>query len=241
MTITRRVPVDRGTLSGPGTLALPKDALHHVATVLRLTPGASLVLFDGEGMRANATLLDGGRVEVHAVEHVPALPAPRVTLMCGLSKGDKLELILEKACEAGAAAVWPVETARSVVRLSEERAGSKLERWQRLAMAASRQCGRDHVMQVLAPCALKDALPRLTAQHRRVLVVGEPAVLSGTLPVDADDVVLLTGPEGGLAPEEVAACVAQGFVPAGLGALTLRAETAPLMALAAVLTRAGRM
>lgn len=242
MSAIRRIPMPPGSLHHAGTLRLDPHTAHYVFHVLRLPAGTAVELFDGAGKTANATLDASGAAVITHVADAPPLPAPRVTLLCALSKGDKLDVVIEKASEAGAQAVWPVETERSVVKLTAERSGSRLERWERVARAASRQCGRDHVLEVAAPAALEEALIRVTAPHRRVLMVGHDTVLSRSLPERLDqDVALLVGPEGGLTDGERALAGVHGFEPAGLGPWVLRAETAPVVALAAVLARAGRM
>jgi 16S rRNA (uracil1498-N3)-methyltransferase len=153
--------------------------------------------------------------------------------MQGLPKGDKLELVLQKATELGAASLYPVETARSVVRLEGRRAEERRARWQRIAEEAARQCGRADVPTVepIAPLlASLEALPPGT----RVLVLDEEertcrlrdAFVPGT------PTALVVGPEGGLAREEVQLLVAKGAIPVSLGRWVLRTDTAALAALA---------
>jgi 16S rRNA (uracil1498-N3)-methyltransferase len=217
---------------------LSGEARHYVDDVLRLRPGARVMLFDGLGRRASAVLREGGAVEIAQVEAAPATGGPAVTLVCALLKADKMDFLVEKASEAGAHALWPIVARRSVVRLDMERGASRVERWRRIALAAARQCGRDHALEVEAVRPLAEALAALRASHRRILCTGEPP-LSGTLPPRLESVALCTGPEGGFDDDEVMASEAAGFTRAGLGELTLRAETAPLVGLAAVLARAG--
>jgi 16S rRNA (uracil1498-N3)-methyltransferase len=219
---------------------LPREAAHYVVDVLRLAEGAGVVLVDGAGRRAEATLVGRDQVEVAEVEVSPPLPAPRVSLVCALSKGDKLDTVVEKASELGAESVWPVVSLRSIVRLEGERAADRRERWERVAVAAARQCGRDHALRVEPVRPLEEALGLVEAQQKRVLVVGARP-LTATLDPAAQSVALCTGPEGGLAEDEVALAGRHGWEGAGLGELVLRAETAPLAALAAVLAHAGRM
>ncbi|MBI5497542.1 MAG: 16S rRNA (uracil(1498)-N(3))-methyltransferase [Deltaproteobacteria bacterium] len=208
--------------------------------MLRLRQGAAVQLFDGEGRRAAGVLREGGVVLVEHVAAAPPVPAPRVTLLCALSKGDKVDLVVEKVSELGAVALRPVLCVRSVVKLDDERAASRLDRWQRVAEAAARQCGRDHALVVLPALAFDAALAADTSDHRRILEPGAPPLSAG-LPPDATTVALFTGPEGGFDPGELERAERAGFQRAGLGPLTLRAETAPLVALAAVLARAGRL
>ncbi len=243
MSTTRRVPVPPALLAGgPGSLTLPKEVSHYVRDVLRLRGGAALQLFDGAGRRGRAVLGDDGiTVVLEVVEDAPAVDGPAVTLLCALSKGDKLDTVVEKATEAGAYAVWPVVAERSVVQLKDERVAGRLERWRRVADAAARQCGRDHGLVVRPPMALDQALEECAGIAARRWLHPGGEVLSRTLSGDEPAVVLATGPEGGWTAEETARALRGGFVLAGLGPTVLRAETAPLVGLAVTLARAGRL
>jgi len=228
-----RLQGDRVTLVG--------EEHRRVCRVLRLQAGDRVVLFDGEGRECEAVLAapTGRSVEATIVARraVAALPGPRVTLLVGLTKGERMELVVQKATELGAARLVPVVTARTVPRLEAERAAGRRARWLTIAREAARQCGRADTPAIdeIAPFAA--ALQAVPAAALKLLFWEEAAgvPLRACLPAAAPaQVVLAVGPEGGFAPEEVARAEAAGFRVAGLGPRTLRAETAAIVALAVV-------
>lgn len=224
----------------PGaTLALPAGAARHVQ-VLRLQPGAAITLFNGEGGECEATVTRMGRsdVEVQVVSHTALeREAQRaVHLALGMPANERMDWLVEKATELGAVSLQPLQAERSVLRLTGERAEKKQAHWQGVAIAACEQCGRNRVPPVQAvqtvPAWLASGLPRqrllLSLQADSVPLARHCAAL------DASPVLFLSGPEGGLSPAEEQAARAAGFVPVSLGTRILRAETAPLAALAAL-------
>lgn len=234
----RRIPMPAGSLV-EGVVVLPAEALHYARHVLRLKPGAPITLFDGTGVRARATLQEDGSALVRDVGKALEMEMPKVTLAVALSKGDKLDFIVEKATEMGAFAVIPVVCARSVMQVKDERAAAKLERWNRVAQAAARQCGRDRALVIHPVTPFMDAVFMPFEGAKRICALASTP-LSETLGDDGD-VLIFTGPEGGFDPAELDAANRAGCIAAGLGPLTLRAETAPLAALAVVLGHAGVM
>ncbi|PZP91725.1 MAG: 16S rRNA (uracil(1498)-N(3))-methyltransferase [Variovorax paradoxus] len=218
-------------------LALPAGAARHVQ-VLRLQPGDALTLFNGEGGEFEATVTQMGRSDVqvsigahHAIERETA---QAVHLAVVMPANDRMDWLVEKAAELGAASVQPLVSARSVLRLQGERAAKKAAHWQAVAVAACEQCGRNRVPTVhpvadLAPWLARPA--EADAGLRLLLSLREGArTLRQLAPATA--VTLLNGPEGGLTPEEEDLAIAAGFAPLTLGPRVLRAETAPLAALA---------
>jgi 16S rRNA (uracil1498-N3)-methyltransferase len=218
-------------------LKLPDGAARHVQ-VLRLQPGAPLRLFDGRGGEWLAEVTAMGRrdVDVRIGRHDPVeRELPRaVTLALGMPANERMDALVEKATELGAAALQPLVCERSVLRVDGERAQRKAQHWQAVAVAACEQCGRNRVP-VLAPVqALRDWLaalaPAAAGEQRLVLSLAADA---RPLPRgDADAVTLLSGPEGGLSETEESRARDAGFLPVTLGARVLRADTAPLAALA---------
>lgn len=220
-------------------LELPAAAARHVQ-VLRLQPGDAISLFNGEGGEHGATILRMGRsdvaVRVDGFEAVEREPVRRVHLALGMPANERMDWLVEKASELGVASVQPLHTARSVLRLSGERAVKKQSHWQSVAIAACEQCGGNRVP-VVGPVADVAAWLRgseTIAPLRCVLSLAEgtqplAAVLEAAVP-DAP-VLFLSGPEGGLSPTEDAAARTAGFVPVTLGPRVLRAETAALAAL----------
>lgn len=219
-------------------LALPAGAARH-AQVLRLQPGDAVTLFDGRGgeWRAAITRMGRSSVEVLIGEHLPVeREAPRaVHLAVGLMAAERMDWLVEKATELGAASITPLLMARSSLRLAGERAARKTAHWQAVAAAACEQSGRNRVPELRAPCPLPDWLALRHDAARCLLSLDATAhglrQQMDNLPAGAA-VALLSGPEGGLtADEETTACAA-GFAPCSLGPRILRAETAPLAALA---------
>lgn len=218
-----------------GAFALPARAARH-AQVLRLQPGDALTLFDGRGGEWSAVVRDMRRqveVEVGAHHAVEREAACAVTLAVGMPANERMDWLVEKATELGVAAVQPLVTERSVVRLSGERADKRRAHWQAIAIAACEQCGRNRVPAIEPVRALRDALAALGAADdaQRLLLspqAGRP--LRSRAPRPAR-VVCLSGPEGGLSAAEAQAAQAAGFVAVGLGPRVLRAETAAVLAL----------
>lgn len=228
------------------------------AMVRRVQPGDALQLFDGRGTERAARVLAvsrhavrvelGARLGPAAAELVPA-----VTLAIVVPANERMDMVVEKAGELGAAAIQPLLAERSVLRLAGERALRKREHWQAIAVAACEQCGRAVVPPVHAVQALDTwlaALPAATAAQRRVLLslapdAAAPGIALGLVPGAAlgdaalGSMLALSGPEGGFAPGEEAAARRAGFVPVSLGPRVLRADTAPLALLAWLGLQAG--
>jgi 16S rRNA (uracil1498-N3)-methyltransferase len=223
-------------LQAGDTFALPAGPARHVQ-VLRLQPGAALLLFDGRGGEWQATVERIGRSEVSV--QLGTLQAvdrelPLVfTLALGMPANERMDTLVEKATELGASVIQPLVCERSVLRLAGERAAKKVAHWQAVAIAACEQCGRTRVPQIAAVSALPDWLAQLPANDvsRWVLSLAQAKRPTELDPPRAG-VVCLSGPEGGLSASEEAAAQAAGFVPVSLGPRVLRADTAPLALLA---------
>jgi 16S rRNA (uracil1498-N3)-methyltransferase len=226
-------------LASDATVTLPPGAARHVQ-VLRLQPGDALTLFDGRGGEFEAQVTRMGRSEVqvhvgmqHALERESSLS---VHLAVGMPANERMDWLVEKATELGAASIQPLVGERSVLRLAGERAQKKQAHWQAIAIAACEQCGRNrvpavHPVQSLAVWLAMQQQPGLVLSLRQ-----GAAPLAA--PVGVQEVRLLSGPEGGLTAAEEEAAFTRGWRPVLLGARVLRAETAPLAALA-VLTLSG--
>ena len=228
-----------GPLAQGQVLDLPPVAARHVQ-VLRLQPGEALTLFDGTGGEWSATIEKMGRsdVRVQVGSHTAVeREANRVVhLALGIPANDRMDWLVEKAAELGAASLQPLATERSVLRLQGERAQRRQAHWQAIAVAACEQCGRNRVPPVHA---LEDlASWRPAVAHRHVLSFAADARPLAELAGVDTPLLLLSGPEGGLSPREETAAREDGFHPVTLGRRVLRADTAPLAALAA-LTLAG--
>ncbi|KVE41861.1 16S rRNA (uracil(1498)-N(3))-methyltransferase [Burkholderia sp. BDU5] len=235
-------------LQSDATLALPADVARHVQ-VLRLATGDAITLFNGAGgqYRAEVVELDkrAALVRIGAFALADVEAPYRITLAQGIAGGDKMDWLIEKAVELGAAAIAPLSTARGVVRLSGERAQKRIAHWQGVVRASCEQCGRNRVPDV-AP--VRDfhtwlaALPAAPAPDElRLMLSPRASVGFADLPgaPPAGGVTLLIGPEGGLAPDEEEAARERGFASILLGPRVLRTETAGIAMLAALAARWG--
>ena len=216
---------------------LPAGPTRHVQ-VRRLQPGQDITLFDGLGGEWQAHITRMGRSEVWArldTHHAIEREAERtVHLAVGMMASDRMDWLVEKATELGAVSLTPLLTERSSLRLSGERADKKRAHWQAVAASACAQCGRNRLLQIQAVTPLADWLQQQTEAERWLLSLDAQATpLRHQMTAQSLTTVhLLSGPEGGLAPEEEQAAHAAGLSPVSLGARVLRAETAPLAALA---------
>ena len=231
------------------TLVLPQAESRHVQ-VLRLQPGDGVLLFNGEDdAEWPAEILRIGRSEVELRIGVARSRADRelpfsVTLALGVPANERMDALVEKATELGVAAILPLICERSVLRLSGDRAEARQRHWSAVAASASEQCGRARVPRVAAPVKLGAWLRELDASvdaqpraDRWLLSLAPSAwpvsgLLAGGPESRATGLLVLSGPEGGLAPDEEAAAMRLAFVPVSLGPRTLRADTAPLALLA---------
>ncbi len=228
-------------LSAAAAFTLPPGASRHVQ-VLRLQPGDAVTLFDGQGGQWQAEVLAMGRKDVTArlLAHTALereLHTP-VTLALGMPANERMDSLVEKATELGVAAIVPLVCERSVLRLAGDRAERRMAHWQAVAVAACEQSGRNRVPRIHAPQPLRDWLASAPAAGLRLVL----SLADGTQPLRSrlaghgagQPVSLLSGPEGGLSPAELAAAGAAGLLPTTLGARVLRADTAPLAALAVI-------
>ena len=218
-------------------LELPAGAARHVQ-VLRLQPGTAITLFNGEGGEFEATITRMGRsdVQVQVGAHTPVEreTARVVHLALGVPANERMDWLVEKATELGVASIQPLLAERSVLKLKGERAEKKRAHWQGIAVAACEQCGRNRVPEVRESLTLPDWVRTLGPGARFLLSLqdGTQPLQQALTAVDPGPVTFLSGPEGGLTAAEEAAALVCGFVPVTLGSRTLRAETAPLAALA---------
>jgi 16S rRNA (uracil1498-N3)-methyltransferase len=235
-------------------LSLPAGTARHVQ-VLRLQPDHEITLFNGQGGEFKAVVTHMGRseVSVRVGEHHPVERELniQVHLWSSITANERMDWLLEKATELGAATLLPITAERSVLKLRGERADKKLAHWQAIAVASSEQCGRNRVLQVGQAITLTQALEHLSAASspsrsaRWVLSLSPGTRLlqemiqtirpaRGQGATQPTEVIVLSGPEGGLSPAEEAQAIAAGFVPVSLGNRVLRAETAPVAVLSAI-------
>jgi 16S rRNA (uracil1498-N3)-methyltransferase len=240
---TTRVHVDAPLAQGI-ELALPENAAQHLARVLRLKVGDECVLFNGDGHDYPARIVAQDkrqlRVAVGAARDVDNESPLRLTLLQGVARGEKMDLILQKATELGVAAIAPLWSQRSEVKLDGDRAEKRLAHWRGVVVSACEQCGRVRVPAVAAPVPLAAALAALPAGGVRLILDPDGKLASGTLDIDATTgVVLAVGPEGGWSPADHTQLQEAGFQGLRLGPRILRTETAGLAAIAALQSRFG--
>lgn len=231
----------QGKLGNGSEVRLHPDAAHHAVRVLRLAVGEPVVVFDGLGgeFEARITRIDRGDVSVKTGAHLDVeRESPlHIRLVQGLSSGDRMDITLQKAVELGVAAIQPVATERSVVKLKDERAQRRVEHWQNLVIAACEQCGRNRVPEVSPLMGLPDWLAQLdmpAPDNEARLLLSPAAIVPLKALSPAPRMTLLVGPEGGLSPAETQLAQSRGFKPVRLGPRILRTETAALAALSAI-------
>jgi len=238
-----RCHVDQPLAAGQ-ELVLPEHAAAHLTRVLRLRQGDPCVLFNGDGHDYPATLVAVGKREVRAsvgpARAVDSESPLRVVLVQGIARGEKMDLILQKATELGVAAVIPVNGERTEVRLDAERAAKRMAHWRSVVASACEQSGRARVPALAAPVALAGLQAQLPPAGLRLLLdpQGEHRLASMAAP-QADTVVVAIGPEGGWSPRDREQLQAAGFAGLRLGPRILRTETAGLAAIAALQARFG--
>ena len=228
-------------LASGSIVELSESAARHCVAALRMAPGAALILFDGGGGEYAATLVEAGkkRATAQVGEHSPVdkESALTINLAIAVSKGDRMEWVVQKATELGATTISPLTSERSEVKLNRERAEKKQAQWQQIAIAACEQSHRNRPPMVVPIAPLHELLARDTSRCKLVLHHrSNQALQSYPAP---QSVCLLIGPEGGLSDAEILAAQAAGFNPLTLGPRVLRTETAPLAAIAAMQTLWG--
>ena len=224
-------------LAPDSLVELPPAASHHALRVLRLDVGDAVTLFNGEGGEYAGRIAGtdrGVRVQLAEWQSVERESPLELVLAQALPAGDKMDWVVQKAVELGVARIQPLLAARSVVRLSGERAVKRVAHWRSVAASACEQCGRNRVPEIAPILDLRQWLGRLPPENQlqRMLLAPQggrrPRALAG------NRFLLLVGPEGGLDMEEAAAARLAGFADLSLGPRILRTETAGPAALAAL-------
>ncbi|MCK5505485.1 MAG: 16S rRNA (uracil(1498)-N(3))-methyltransferase, partial [Thermodesulfovibrionia bacterium] len=233
-------------------ITITGDQARHLALVLRAQPGDTVTILDGSGLKYDCTILSVHKkevtVEVTSRDPYSVESPVLITLAQGIPKGDKMDLIIQKSTELGVRKIIPLITERSQARHT-----NKVERWQKIALSASRQSGRDRISEVENPSDFKEFLERshLPLEKGPACPVGrgkggffgiifseefKDRNLKKVLTTfkDTKNIILLIGPEGGFSREEIAAAVEKGFIEASLGPRILRTETAPIAAISII-------
>ena len=223
---------------GAGQVAdIAGSSANHILRVLRLRAGDALTLFDGKGgeyaARIKAVLRDEVQVDIYEHRAIERESTLDLTLVQGISRGERMDWVMQKATELGVRRIVPVLTERTVVRLDDRQSKRKAQHWGAITIAACEQCGRNRLPEVTVPVGLHETLRTLPADTTRVLLSPKGTLRIRDLPRPSK-VTLLIGPEGGLSENEEYAAVAAGFQQVQLGPRILRTETAALAALAAL-------
>ena len=229
-------------LRAGGACLLPEDSAHHAIHVLRLRPGDAVTLFNGRGGEYAARIAAMAKlhvaIDVLAHDPVERESPLRVTLVQGVSSGERMEFTIRKAVELGVAEIRPLLAAASVARPKGERAASRQAHWQRIAISACEQCGRNRLPTVHPLLEVKDY--RVEGNATRILLSPSAELAFSTISAQVKDAAILAaGPEAGFSAEEERAFLDAGFVPVRLGPRVLRTETAALAALSALNTLRG--
>ena len=225
------------------SIELEPGPSQHLSRVLRMKPGDSIILFDGTGGQYPATISALGRKSVVAIT-ADFDPVERESGLClhlgiAISRGERMDWVVQKATELGVSAITPLRSERTEVRLSGERAEKKLRHWQQIATSACEQCGRNRLPNIQPAQNLAQWVSGVEADTR--LVLHHRASSARTDATSPSSIALLVGPEGGLSPDEITAAEQAQFSSLQLGPRVLRTETAPLAAIAILQARWGDM
>ena len=238
-----RVHVDADLQTGR-RVTVDGSAGNHVARVLRLRVGDSLTLFNGEGGEYGGAIEEIRRdsVLVTVLEHrgIERESPFHLTLAQGISRGERMDWVVQKATELGVSRIVPLFTERSVVHLDDRQAAKKVQHWRSIAISACEQSGRNRVPQIASPVSFYGLLEQGVSEDAGALLLSPAAQQRLTdIPGDGTRATLLVGPEGGLADIEQDAALKSGFTPVRLGPRVLRTETAAICALTLLQQRFG--
>ncbi len=229
------------------SLVLDGSAARHLSSALRLKAGQQITLFNGQGGEYAAELTEVGKnkVSVKVVEYrdIDRESGLKIHLAIGVSRGERMDLIVQKATELGATEITPLFTERTEVKLNGERLEKKVRHWQQIAISACEQCQRNQVPRINSPATLDqwlslseqnvDETLKFVLHHRSEKRLSEHHAVK--------DICLLVGPEGGLGEREIEAAINNDFQPLALGPRVLRTETAPLAAISIMQSLWGDM
>ncbi len=234
-------------------ITITGDQARYLALVLRIKPGDPLIIFDGLGYKYDCNVLKCHKKEViveSTVKSPYSTESPvSITLAQGITKGIKMDLVIQKATELGVSKIVPIINERSQVRHTE-----KLERWRKIALSASQQSGRDKIPEIYEPVDFEEFLFNQTQEKRQLSlpikregedffnhgIIFSEQKPSGNLKTvlnsfrDIKDISILIGPEGGFTKEEVHIAIQKGFIETSLGPRILRTETAPITAVSII-------
>lgn len=235
---------------GEKTICFDLVESHHIDKVLRLKPGDRVRAFDGQGNEFSCTLLQrskqGWMAEIQAQKSGLSEPYYRIHLMQGLAKGDKMNMIIQKAVEIGVYSIIPLQSEYSVIRMNSEKVCKKVERWQTIAREACKQCGRSYIPAVHLPQTVDETIRIVTGNSWIMLYEDEYDMDLRTCIKEREilksrDLYIMVGPEGGFSRREADLVRQHGACTAHLGQRILRTETAGLVAASILFYEAGDM
>lgn len=230
-----RVYLDQ-PLSVSGQLQLDEQSSHYLLKVLRMGSGRELILFNGTGGEYLAEIIEAGKKSV--VVNIKSFSAENresslsIELAIGISRGERMDWVLQKATELGVSKVTPLITERTEVKVSGDRQDKKMQHWQQILISACEQCQRNILPQLHEPKSINAWIGKVTADQKFVLHHRHAKKLQST--EKPSSVCLLIGPEGGLTEDEIQLAESQGFTSLRLGPRVLRTETAPIAAISLV-------
>lgn len=231
-------------LPAEGMLELPREAAHHAHRVLRLRVNDAVQIFDGSGRALDGKIseINAKRVLLHELQTCldDAESPLRIILAQSMCSSEKMDWVVQKATELGASAIQPVQTKRSVAKLSGERADKRLAHWNSVAISACEQCGRNTLPQIGMPQDFGAWLSEVRGQGgAKFMLHPEGSSPLQKQPAPQGSVILLIGPEGGFGEDEVKMVQLAGFSAIRLGKRILRTETAGMAGIAALQTLWG--
>ena len=230
----RQIEDHRATINGV--------ELNHLRRVLRLRPQDHVVVFDDAGLEHQGIIRslseDRGEIDIIRSYQVNNESPLKTILALGLTKGEKMDWVMEKATELGVHTVIPFVSSYTIPKLNERKMAQRSERWQKIALSAAKQCGRVRIPEIMALTGFCDLLEPVSRDKLRLLF-WEKECQHGLLELketrtSIGEVVVMIGPEGGFSAQEAALALEHGFKPVRLGPRILRAETAAVAALSAV-------
>ncbi len=219
-----------------GVVTLDEKESHHAISVLRLEAGEVVDLFDGSGkqFRGIVTGREKGRllVALDRTQTNAVSQAIQITLAVSVIRSERMEFLIQKACELGVSSIVPMLTQRSIVKLSSERWKSKIRRWEKIALESCKQCGQPAIPSIMPVQSYKSFLGHANESYDRLLIptlaVKGQRLYEALRKTRPENLLVLIGPEGDFSREEVDLAISHKAIPVGLGPLVLRSETAAI-------------
>ncbi len=227
----RRFFVEKRNISG-GRLTIINEEAHHMKDVIRLKNNDKFIAFDGEGSQYICRIRSLSADKIEAIieeKKKTTIKIPDVTLACAIPKSSKMDDLIQKAAELRVKTLIPILTARGIVKISQDKIGAKIKRWEKIAKESSKQCGRDDVLKIKEPGDFKEVVSDSNNYKLKLIpcICDDAKPIKTTLAaIKAESVLILVGPEGDFAPAEVELAKSFNFVPVSLGPVVLRVDTA---------------